>query len=254
MASEYYRVTDWETRLRSLGTAAGLVVGAFLVGAVLTLVSVQLLSLAGLVSQGMDPADMPPVALVVLFGAQFVGFGVVVVAYIRYREERDLFRIGVPSLTDVGWIVGGIVALIAVAAVIGQIVQLLGAETATNQVVELGERNPVVFLYMIPVTIVFVAPAEEVLFRGAVQGLFRRAYGVLPGVILASALFGVAHYLALTGGGKVTYIAVAAGLGIVLGALYELTENLAVPIAVHGLWNTILFGSQYLIASGTVSV
>jgi membrane protease YdiL (CAAX protease family) len=254
MASEYYRVTDWETRLRSLGTAAGLVVGAFLVGAVLTLVSVQLLSLAGLVSQGMDPADMPPVALVVLFGAQFVGFGVVVVAYIRYREERDLFRIGVPSLTDVGWIVGGIVALIAVAAVIGQIVQLLGAETATNQVVELGERNPVVFLYMIPVTIVFVAPAEEALFRGAVQGLFRRAYGVLPGVILASALFGVAHYLALTGGGKVTYIAVAAGLGIVLGALYELTENLAVPIAVHGLWNTILFGSQYLIASGTVSV
>jgi membrane protease YdiL (CAAX protease family) len=73
-------------------------------------------------------------------------------------------------------------------------------------------------------------------------------------VVLASALFGVAHWLALTGGGsRLTYVAIAAVLGLVLGVAYEFSENLAVPIVIHGLWNAFLFGSQYAAASGAVT-
>lgn len=257
MASNYYRVTDWRTGAASLGHSIGVVLGAFLTGYILLYLAAFVMAGVGIVSLETlaDPeVSVPPFVNVVSAAAQFVGMGLAVYAYLRWRSEGDLFEVDLPSLTDIGWAVGGFVALFVVLFAVSWVVQALGAETATNQVVELGQQNPVLFLYMIPVTIFLVAPAEEALFRGVVQGLFRRAYGLVPGVILASALFGVAHYLALTGGGKVTYIAVAAGLGLVLGAVYELTENLAVPIAVHGLWNTILFGSQYLIASGAVSV
>lgn len=250
MASDYYRVTDWRTRAESLGHSLGLVVAAFVLGYALAAVSAGGLRAAGVVSAGLE--SPPPIALVILFAAQFLGFALAVLAYLHWRDRYDLFRIGLPSLLDVAWMVGGFVALFLAALAVSLLVQALGAETATNQVVELGQQNPVLFLYLVPVTILFVAPAEELLFRGAVQGLLRRAYGVVPGIILASALFGVAHWLALTGGGRVTYVAIAAVLGLVLGTVYELSENLVVPIAIHGAWNAFLFVTQFLVASGAV--
>jgi len=249
---ETYRLADWETRLHSLGHAVGLVVAAFLIGIMLSIMGLQVLLLTGLV----EPWEQTPPLLATISSTalQFVGFGIVVYAYLRWQNERDLFRLAVPSLNDIGWMVGGFVGVYAVATGIGIVLQLLGVQTASNQAIELGQQNPRLFLYFIPITILFVAPAEELLFRGVVQGLFRRAYGLVPGVILASALFGVGHYLALTGGGKVTYLAIAAGLGLVLGTIYELTDNLAVPIVAHGLWNTLIFSVQYLAATGAVSL
>lgn len=183
---------------------------------------------------------------------QFVGFGIVVWAYLDSRAQWDLIRLSWPSLRDVAWIVLGFIGLYAGVFAISIVIQLLGQQTAENAVVTQGRENPVLFLYMIPVTIFFVAPAEEFLFRGVVQGLFRRAYGSIVAVIAASAMFGVVHWIALTGGGKLTYIAVAAVLGVVLGAVYERTKNIIVPIGIHGLWNAFLFALQYLIATGQI--
>jgi len=250
MASDYYRVTDWRTRAESLGHSVGLVIAAFALGFVLSGISALGLRTAGVVAPGAQ--TLPPVALVVLFAAQFFGFGLAVVAYLEWRDEYGLFGIGLPGLADLAWMMGGFIALFASALGVSALVQALEAETATNQVVELGQQDPTLFLYLIPVTIFFVAPAEELLFRGVVQGLLRRAYGIVPGVLLASLLFGVGHWLALTGGGKLTYVAVAGVLGLVLGTVYELSENLLVPITIHGVWNAFLFASQYLAASGAI--
>jgi membrane protease YdiL (CAAX protease family) len=254
MASDYYRTTDWRTGAASFGHSLGVVVAAFLLGYLLQYVAAFALVAAGVVSlEALAKPDLPLPAPVnaTVAAVQFVGFGAAVYAYLRWRDV-DLFDVDVPDLTDLGWAVGGFVVLFLASLVVSLVIQALGAETATNQVVELGRENPVLFLYLIPVTILFVAPAEEALFRGVVQGLFRRAYGVVPAVVLASALFGIAHWLALTGGGRLTYIAVAAVLGVVLGTVYELSENLLVPVAIHGAWNAFLFGSQYLVASGVV--
>ncbi|PSP54307.1 CPBP family intramembrane metalloprotease, partial [Halobacteriales archaeon QH_7_68_42] len=38
-----------------------------------------------------------------------------------------------------------------------------------------------------------------------------------------------------------------------LGSVYELTENLVVPVAIHALWNVYVFGSQYLVATGAAA-
>ena len=254
MASKYYRVTDWRTRLESVGHSVGVVVAAFLLGYLFTYVVAFVLVGLGFVS--LEAFTNPDVPLpgwvaIVAFIAQFSGFVAAVVAYLAWRDETDLFEYGVPDLTDLAWGVAGLVGLFVAAFAVSALIQLLGAETATNEVVELGQQNPRLFLYLIPVTILVVAPAEELLFRGVVQGLFRRAYGVAPAVVFASALFGVVHWVALTGGGsQLTYVAVAGVLGLVLGSVYELTENLVVPVAIHALWNVYVFGSQYLVATG----
>ena len=251
---EYYRATDWRTRAESLGHSLGVIVAAFLVGYVLlnvvalVLVGVGVVSVEALTS---DAVPVPPVAYVVITVAQFGGFVLIAGAYLVWRDAFDLFSVDVPDLRDLGGVVGGTVALFVAAIAVSFVIQQLGVQTATNQAVELGQQNPALFLYMIPITILVVAPAEELLFRGVVQGLFRRAYGVAPAVVFASALFGVVHWVALTGGGsQLTYVAVAGVLGLVLGSVYELTENLVVPVAIHALWNVYVFGSQYLVATG----
>jgi membrane protease YdiL (CAAX protease family) len=257
MASDYYRVTDLETRLRSVSHSVGLVVAAFLVALALQYVTIFSLAGTGLVSmEALVNSDItiPPLPYALLTTSQFVGFFVAVFGYLRWRDDADLFRLAVPSLRGLGWIVGGFVLLYGLNLGVTVVFSALDVEIATNQVVQDGNQDPVRFLYMIPVTLLFVAPAEELLFRGTVQGLFRRAYGVVPGVLLASFLFGFGHWLALvgTGGGKLAYVVVAALLGLVLGTLYELTENLTIPIAAHGLYNTLLFVGQYFVATGAI--
>jgi len=39
-------------------------------------------------------------------------------------------------------------------------------------------------------------------------------------------------------------------LGVVLGYLYERTQNVVVPALVHGVHNAVIFGLQYLSAIG----
>lgn len=252
MASEYYRVADMETRVESLFHSVALVVLAFITGTFLLAGAAAALGALGFDTESM--ATLPPLAYAALTATQFVGFFAVIAAYLLWRAEERFFRVAVPSLRDLAWVVAGFVGLFAVATALSAVIQAAGVDTATNQVITQGQRDPVRFLYLIPVTFLFVAPAEELLFRGIVQGLFRRAYGVVPAVVLASAVFGAGHYFALlgSGGSVVSSLALAGALGVVLGALYEITENIAVPIVVHGCWNTMSFLLQYAQATGVV--
>jgi membrane protease YdiL (CAAX protease family) len=236
--TESVRITDWETRLVSVGHALGIVVAAFGVGLLLAV-------LASAVVASVLPSGNPIVTLSLIAG-QFVGFILVAVGYAVLFDHRDLLPFRVPSLRDVGFVVLGFVSLFVVALVGGYLIQLLGAQQAQNQAVELGRQDPILFLYLVPVAIFLVGPGEEMIFRGIVQGLLKRAYGFVPGLLGASVLFGVVHIVALQGTGKVTYMVLAAGLGLVLGLLYEYTKNLVVPSLVHGIWNAFLFGSLYV--------
>jgi len=51
-------------------------------------------------------------------------------------------------------------------------------------------------------------------------------------------------------GSQLVYVAIAAAAGLVLGAAYELTRNLLVPIAMHALWNVSVYALLYLDATG----
>jgi CAAX protease family protein len=74
---------------------------------------------------------------------------------------------------------------------------------------------------------------EEVLFRGVIQaGLADRLPAWLA-VGIAALLFGVAHWLTMS------YAVFATLIGVYLGILFLVTENLLAPIATHALYDVV---------------
>lgn len=98
-------------------------------------------------------------------------------------------------------------------------------------------------LWLAVLSILVVAPAEEYLFRGVVQGRLRNSFGPAGAILAASLLFGSLHFGNWVGspGTLVGWGLLIAAVGVVMGVLYELTGNLAVPIVAHGAYNFVLF-------------
>lgn len=74
---------------------------------------------------------------------------------------------------------------------------------------------------------------EELLFRGLLQGGLAQGLGNGTGVILASIVFGLAHPVSRT------YVAVAGIIGVYLGGLWLVTDNLLVPIVAHAAYDFV---------------
>lgn len=234
--------------------------GLVLVQAVVVVVVVFLIAVlaAGLgrslvLALGVDPDGLSyDVAMTVL---QSVGFLLGVVGYLVVSRDASVVseHVRPPTLRDAGYAVAGLLGLLVAVAVISQVLSALDVRTAQNQVVATGRRNPEYFLYMIPVSLLLVGPIEETIFRGVVQGTLRRSWGAAASIVISSAIFGAIHLPALlNNGSKVSYLIIAAALGLILGTIYELSDNLAVPAVVHGTYNAVLFGVQYAVVTGLV--
>jgi uncharacterized protein len=78
--------------------------------------------------------------------------------------------------------------------------------------------------------------SEEMLFRGVVQTSIGAWLGIPWGVVLASLLFGLFHPISLT------YVVIAAILGLYLGALMLLGGNLLSVMVVHALYDFAALG------------
>lgn len=72
---------------------------------------------------------------------------------------------------------------------------------------------------------------EELLFRGVVQAAAMESYGAPAGLLAASLVFGLLHYV------NVAYAVFAALVGIYLGGLWLATGNLAAPITAHAVYD-----------------
>ncbi|MFC6724265.1 CPBP family intramembrane glutamic endopeptidase, partial [Halobium palmae] len=123
-------------------------------------------------------------------------------------------------------------------------------EPAASTLVQRGRDQPVFFLYLVPMTVLLVGPAEELVFRGAVQGALRRAYGPRVALVGASAVFALIHWSSYVGEGRVVTLATIFVLGGVLGYLYQRTDNLLVPAVAHGLFNAVQFLYEYAATTG----
>lgn len=73
--------------------------------------------------------------------------------------------------------------------------------------------------------------AEEALFRGVLQTALTGAWGVVPGVLGAAVLFGLAHAVTLT------YAVVATAVGAGMGVLLVASGDLAAPILAHAVYD-----------------
>ncbi|MDS0293709.1 CPBP family intramembrane glutamic endopeptidase [Halogeometricum luteum] len=185
-------------------------------------------------------------ALVLLTLAGQLGFAAVAVGYLR----RWLSGVPVRRLTRSDARVVGVstVAVLLVAFGFTALSAVLPIEPTTSVVGDVAASEPWVLLAFAALSILVVAPAEELLFRGAVQGRLRRAFGPAAAVVGAGALFAVLHVLnfGVLNAGAAVALGVIFLVGALLGWAYERTGNLLVPVAVHGVYNAVLFGASYL--------
>lgn len=235
-------------RLRAIGVGIGVGVLGMLVSLVLLLTTGFTLDAAGV--------EIGPVVSIglTLFLTQGLSFMGVAYVYLR-RRGISLASIGVrlPTLRQLGIVVGALVLSMIYLVAVSQVIQYFGAETAENNVVELGMENPEILLLLIPGAYIFIGPGEELLFRGVVQNRIREVFPPVSGVVVASIIFVAIHLPALSYGAplsaKLTSLAVLMGPSLILGGIYEYTDNLFVPILVHGSYDALLFIALYVQAT-----
>lgn len=88
------------------------------------------------------------------------------------------------------------------------------------------------------VMIGFVGLVEELLFRGILQRTLQSEFGRWPGLLLASAVFGLMH----SGYGIPAEILFAGVIGFAFGLVYDWTDSLGLISFIHGALNVFLFG------------
>ncbi|MFB6093205.1 MAG: lysostaphin resistance A-like protein [Haloquadratum sp.] len=234
------------THLRAFGSAFLVVALVVLVASIAVSLGMPLLDAAGIARES-------ALGLALRSAFQFVGFGVAGVGYLLATGQTDLLSIRFPTRRDLVWLALGLFGLLALYGGITVVLDALGIEGADSAIVAQGTDQPVYFLYLVPVTVLLVGPAEELIFRGIVQGLFRRAYGPAFAIAAASAVFAAIHVTSYSGDGLLATLATVLVLGATLGTVYERSGNLAVPAVVHGLFNTVQFVAVYATTTGLVN-
>lgn len=235
-------------RTRALLAVLGIAVGAFLAGMVGILGVGALASAAGVA--GTDAYEVLSGNLIQ------VGFAAFGAGYLLWRGDRERFvRLRRPTLEDLAWVAGLPVAFGLLGLVLEPALAAVGLPHPTpgggHEGIALASRPdlwPVAFvgLYL------FAAPAEELVFRGIVQGRLRGTFDT-AGVVLGGGLaFGLLHFLA---GLPTAGVGVAGALywgietffvGILWGIAYERTGNLAVTAVNHAMMWTVPFHAVFV--------
>ena len=152
----------------------------------------------------------------------FIGDGLASVGLIR-REILRGFKRGLLWSAAFGVVTSGVFLCLYLAGV--NPFKLLSTS--------LPER-PWVLIHFLVVGAVIAPLAEELFFRGILYGFFRR-WGIINALILSTTIFVGLHAVS---GIPVTQ---AVG-GIVFALSYEIEKNLMVPITIHVLGNSAIFG------------
>lgn len=164
----------------------------------------------------------------------------------------------IPSITDSIAIVVTLALMLAVAITQANVVELLsvtaqssgagGGHALTDTI---NPESPVSIVLLLALFAGF-GVAEEVIFRHQIQRVYMSEAGLHRRVWVPGMIFGFAH--ALVYGVSLNGLTTLVGLGImgaVMGYSYEITDNLTVPAAAHGL-NNILAILGVLIATGAL--
>ena len=175
----------------------------------------------------------------------------VAVAYLRWHVGRLPVRW--PSRRDLRWTAGALAATVAFYVVWDALLDASGIEPVEDLLTVAVTQEPWLLLALIPVVLLFVGPAEELFWRGAVQGRLRESLGLWASILGAGLLFAGVHALNYVNVGtdalSLWLLADLTGIfltGAVLGLVYEKTESLTAPILVHGLYDAVLLAALYV--------
>jgi len=180
------------------------------------------------------------VTLAVLGQVVFLALG-----YLFVSRRLGGVEAAVPSGGQLGLVAIGSVLVLAVTLGGTAALDAVGLAAPDDAMLVVAESSPWVLLAFAALSLVLVGPAEELFFRGAVQGNLRTAFGPVAAIGLTGLLFGAVHVTGFLSAGVALSPAVVGMLSlnvlsaVVFGALYERSGNLTVPALVHGLTNAV---------------
>jgi len=244
-AADYAGVTGGGLKRRAAIAGGMTVVGVL--GLLATIPSTLVLSIPAFVLLGGEFSALESIAIAQL--AMAFGMGGVAVGYVWLRGDGlsfiDLRR---PTLRDVVWTVGGVFVLFGALIAISLVLSSAGVESADHGTAEQAQQNPEILYVLIPASLLIIGPFEELLYRNVIQKSLYDVFSRAGAIVVASVIFAGVHFLAYWTtdvGAVLASLGVVFGLSLVLGAIYERTENLLVPALVHGIYNAILFAGLY---------
>ncbi|MCX2819922.1 MAG: membrane protease YdiL (CAAX protease family) [Methanobacteriota archaeon] len=243
---EGFLTDERREKLGDLGIAVGLAVGGMGVGLVATVIVISVVAVADL---GLSDTARN---IVLMLPLQIGGLAGTAVAFLWITDRGfGYVRLRKPSLKHLGIAFGSIFAMLAAVVAVTVVIESLGQQAADHATTQQIESDPRLALYMVPLALLVIGPCEELLFRGVIQTKLTESFGTRGGVVVASVVFSAVHvpsYGGLSAG--LNQLAITLGvlfsLAIILGAVYEKTDNLAVPIVAHGFYNAVLFGITYI--------
>ncbi|SFS73207.1 CPBP family intramembrane glutamic endopeptidase [Halostagnicola kamekurae] len=174
-----------------------------------------------------------------------LGLGTVAVGYLLFRGYGlSYVDIELPTLRTVVWMVVGLILIFGANIAVSMLITGAGVESAEHSLSETVEQNVGLVVIIVPAMVLIVGPFEELLYRNVVQKSLYETFSRPSAIVVASTVFMVVHVgaYATAGAGRVlaSLISVFA-LSLVLGTIYERTDNLVVPALVHGCYNALLF-------------
>ncbi|MDZ7687522.1 MAG: type II CAAX endopeptidase family protein [Halobacteriales archaeon] len=247
-----------EKKFSDLVTAVGLAAGGMLLGFVTLIFLGSALGASGVrLSQSLSIF----LSLLALQGVGLVGMAFFYLS--TTDKEFSYVKLRKPSAKHVAVGFGSVFVMLAAVVVLSLILQSLGQSAAEHGTVEQIEQNPSIALYMVPLSILVIGPSEELLFRGVIQTKLRESFSGTGAVGVASVIFALIHIPAygsdviadIIQQGGVTVenlqslsvtLSILFALALVLGYIYEKTDNLTVPMITHGFYNAVLFGLVYI--------
>jgi uncharacterized protein len=177
------------------------------------------------------------IVMTAVFDLLLIGCSVAVVRRLTGRASPAKFAVrGAPWLRSLGWIVGTYIAVSIVSALV---TVLFGKPQEQDLVTDLkGEDSTGVLVAFAVMTCVLAPLAEEFFFRGFLFRALAERFGLVWGVVLGGATFGLVHWP----GGSLEAVVVLGALGAMLCLMVYYTASLLPCIIMHASFNSLAFG------------
>ncbi len=211
-----------------------------------------------------EPQDPIGLALLATAIGQLVGFAGLSLWYLRRREfswEQIKTYLGVrfPTLKEYGIIIGAWILILILSIIVGLfLMELLPEVTGTeppepadDPITDMIIDDPAIVPLLMLFMFLIVGPAEELLFRGVIQGRLRERFSAGPAILFATLIFTLVHVITYIGAPAQVAVTllVLFVTAIVLGIVYEYTKNIVVVSLLHGLHNSMVILFTYIDAS-----
>ena len=171
--------------------------------------------------------------MIVLYGLLFGSLQLM----FRVRYGRPFWRsLGwTPTRLPVMWVVISGMTTAVLVAVASTLIHTPTGETPMTQLLE--TRLDVVVVGLLGITL---GPlCEELAFRGFLQPLLVRSIGVVPGIALAAAAFGLLHYQEY--GDSWRHALIIALAGAAFGCMRQATGSTKAAAIMHAAYNSLFF-------------